>query len=220
MPRKRINFFKALQKKFKSIPGLYKPKMGPSIMGSPIKTFRGLKWGLKNKGKKHTTLRALGTMIRARVVNGPELNVVLLGIPFLIDFGVAYLTKAPGFSKKVTRRINDDNFNYGQEQEQVVMKFDREAEVGDNEGGNNVEIGELDPLPQAPYSDLATFLRNKMVKAGMSEEGANLICSGTLENEEMCEHLSEDDLEVFMSKVIGTALKDDSESTLELSQVA
>ena len=26
-------------------------------------------------------------------------------------------------------------------------------------------------------SDLATFLRNKMVKAGMSEEGANLICS-------------------------------------------
>jgi hypothetical protein len=217
MPRKRINFLKALKKKFKGIPSLYKKgTKGYSIIGNPITTFRKLKKGGKMTRKKHPTLRALGTTVRARVVNGPELNVVLLGIPMLIDFGISYLTKAKAFSTKVSRPVNNDNFNYGQE-EQVVLRIDRDVEVDDETSG--VDVSDLDPLPQAPYSDLATFLRNQMVKAGMSEEGANLICSGAVENEELSDHLSEEDLEIFTTKIYGTMLKDE-ESTSELSEVA
>jgi hypothetical protein len=219
MPRrKRINFFKALGKKFKGIPKMYKKDgFGTSIMGNPIKTFRALKRGFKMRGKNHSTLRALGLTVRARLVNGPELNVVLLGIPWLIDFGVGYGMKSKLFSKVRPGQNNNDHFNYGQEPEQVVVQFDPNAEPPVPENGSEVDFSEVDPLPQAPFSDKFLPLYHKFLEAGMSHLGARLICSGELEGEEMSDHLTEEDIEVFV-KLYGTVLKEKEQDENEVEQ--
>ena len=101
MARKRMNFLKALKKKFTGIPSLYKKgTKGYSIIGNPITTFRKIKKGGKMTRKKHPTLRALGTTVRARVVNGPEARHRTARHPVPDRLQVSYLTKAKAFSRK------------------------------------------------------------------------------------------------------------------------
>jgi len=204
MARKRINFFKALQKRFKGIPSLYKKTAGGiSPIGTPIKMFRALKKGNKMTHKKHATLKALGKTIHTRVVNGPELNVLFLGIPFLIDFGVAYGKKHKNFVK-ITQ---DQPVRPGpqDQEEQVVVRFDPDAEV---DGGTDVDMGQVDPLPQAPFSDQAFRMYTKFIEAGMTEKSARMFCNGELEGLEILDHFTDEDIEVFV-RLQGTVLKEE-----------
>src|SRR5436190_20391263 len=55
--------------------------MNTSVIRHPIKTFESLK-------KRGTSTMAMASLARSHVINGPVLNIVLLGIPFLIDLSI------------------------------------------------------------------------------------------------------------------------------------
>src|SRR5262245_47674162 len=58
----------------------------------PCKFFHDAK-GTALKGNRHGSNKdqpnAVGETIRWRLINGPELNILLFGVPFLIDFAVS-----------------------------------------------------------------------------------------------------------------------------------
>jgi hypothetical protein len=67
-----------------------------AVVWHPIDFYDGIKQGNKTKAKKgtnagakHATRDALSKTLRTRVVSGPELNLLLLGIPFFIDCAVS-----------------------------------------------------------------------------------------------------------------------------------
>src|SRR4051812_24567478 len=78
--------------------------MQKSFIRHPIDLFQGVKFGAKatsnSKHKKDASRYALGKTVHARLVNGPELNILLLGIPFLISFGVGHAGNHHAYKKK------------------------------------------------------------------------------------------------------------------------
>ena len=143
------------------------------------------------RGEKHASLHALGKMTRARVVNGPELNILLLGIPFLIDFGVSYGSgnfKKPGGTRG----------NAGAAKPPVRVKFKQQQGGAGPAPANTGDAGIVKPLPTAPFTDHALGMYKEFLRAGMSEEGARQLATGELEGEEVADHLSEGDLRVFI----------------------
>jgi hypothetical protein len=59
-------------------------------------------------------------------------------------------------------------------------------------------LGSLQPLPQAPLSDLALRLRDALVTVGVSEESASLIATGNFEQgQDVADLLPDEDLEAL-----------------------
>lgn len=170
------------------------------MIWNPINAFKGFKKVAKRgKHKKHATRAAIGQSIRTRLVNGPELNILLLGIPFLIDFGISYGVKNKFFTKEVP--------NDPVEEEVVVVEFDPNGDANSSEEDSDFDASDLDPLPPAPFSDVAFRLYAKLVEHGMTEESARKICSGEMNGEELSDHMSDEDVAVFMG-LYGTVFKE------------
>jgi hypothetical protein len=186
----------AFANKIKAMYG--KSKGGTSLIGNPIKSFKTLKAGAKLKGEKHATLYALGIMARVRVANGPELNIVLMGIPFLIDFGISYGTGK--FKKKGVPAFHGHSGKAP-----IELKFMRRSEGNSEVPVVMAQAVPLAPLPSAPYAEQALILYKAFVDEGMSEEGARKITSGEFEGQEVADFLSDQDLRVFV-RLIGTRL--------------
>lgn len=194
---KRINFFKALGKKFKGLKGLYDDgDMNASAIRNPINTFQSLKWSAKQgnwgpKAKKHATLFAVGKSVRSRLINGPELNIVLCGVPFLLDFAFGYATKSAMYCKTpaAPAAAPDADFDAA-----IKMKFKKKAPAA---GVDSFDVSNMPPLPPAPFSDEALVLYRVLLNSGMSKEGATKIVTGELEEQEVLDHLSESDIEAF-----------------------
>ena len=210
MPR-NMNIFKAFAKRIKAIYGDKEArKWKTSLIGNPINSFKGLKRRFKGfaggKKSKHATLKALGMMVRARVINGPELNILMAGIPFLIDFGISY---GMGMFRKKQNGHVGENENQAPrhsqvEDESVSMTVSDESEsVSETDLSNSQDLGSLPPLPMAPYSDQALKLMCRLIGAGMSADGAGKVVSGEHEGEDLSDYLSEKDCEVF-GDLIGT----------------
>jgi len=192
---KVVKFFKAIDSKFrKSAFGkrVIAPYEGfgsgginsPSPVASPFKFYESLKWGNKNRaGSKKTS--AKGLAIRARIINGPELNILMLGVPFLIDFGVSEATKAARAAKqKKAAKASRKNQPIRVTPKPVFISKFKKVDVP--------------PLPSSPFSGEAhKSVYLALYNLGMSLEGATMVASGEFEGEEASDYLSAEDLEIL-----------------------
>jgi hypothetical protein len=164
-----------------------------SFILNPINVFKGFKKGAKKstQHKNHATRRALGVTALTRIVNGPELNITLLGVPFLIHFGVDRGIQWKNYKKKKRQQA-------AQAQERVVQLQLRQKQQAINDFNNLMDEAVKTPLPHGPLSNEAMPFYFSMVRAGMSTEGAYKFCSGECEQTEISEVLSEEDCRVLM----------------------
>jgi hypothetical protein len=167
---KKPNLFRTMKKRIKLV---WKGDIkGPkAVVAHPIEFYRTLETGRKMGSKKNTKGRNIGTTIRTRIVNGPELNILFLGIPFIIDCAVS-TAQMEHKRKKDKRKLRK------------LLKGGK--------GGSSKKA-----LPPAPHSDKFVKVRNSFIELGMSEEGAELITSGGLGDDAAEDHLSEHDLGVL-----------------------
>jgi hypothetical protein len=125
----------------------------------------------------------VGEAIRWRIVNGPELNILLCGIPFLIDFGVSGIAGAVKKSKKKKRLKHN---------QRTTVRVEVEKPFSLNLKNRPA------PLNSAPFSNEAqTNLYLALIDAGMSEDGARKVASGEFEGLEVSEHCTPEDTEVL-----------------------
>lgn len=162
---------------------------GCSMIRNPINTFKAFKNKNKRTGSKHAHSLAVAQSVRSRVLNGPELNVVLLGVPFLIDFGISYATGAFDKNKKVKKTSKGGK-------QPICLKVKHTTRINDEIA--TMEEAVKTPLPQGPMSNEAQPFYLAMVRAGMSPEGAYLFCTGACENTELSEVLDEEDCQVLV----------------------
>jgi hypothetical protein len=169
-PLKRIKFLWMGQKGMKNT----------SPMRHPIEAFKSLKRTAKAtpKHKKHATRFALGKVVRSRLLEGPELNILFLGIPFIINFAALRHEKAMK-DRRERRRVRGMGH-----QQPIELTLNPDL-------GHEGPIEE--PMDQAPFSDQALRLYQALQNAGMSEEGARMMASGELEGEDLMYALSTED---------------------------
>jgi len=123
----------------------------------------------------------VGETIRWRLVNGPELNILLLGVPFLIDFA------ASGIANAVTQKKQKKRLKPGQ---RTTVRVQVDKPVGFKMKKTD------DTLDQAPFSDLAqTNLFQALIDEGMTKQGAKKVASGEYEGLEVSDHLSPQDVQ-------------------------
>lgn len=172
---KQKNFFKLAKSKIKV---LWKGQ-GPTkaFIPHPIDNLQALLKGRKMGGNKKSKGKIIGSMINARIVNGPELNILFLGIPFIV-------------STAITAGHREAKYQKAKKQKKKLLKQNRK-----NQGG----AGARKPLPSRPYSDRMLAVRDSMIDAGMSEEGATLIASGEIDGEPVEEYLDAYDLGALAS---------------------
>lgn len=192
MSRKTANFFKLLAGNFRSAWGVGMDKGSVRQFKSYWKEAKR-----KSKGKKHAKARAVGTMVRARGINGPELNILFLGLPIIIHSFVSMGVNAPKVkrAKKIKRKLA------GREYLQEVQP------AGGRDGAIEFEIEQprirtgggrpTPPLPSSPYSDQFVPMQAALMDMGMSAQAASGIAAGEFEGEDLADHLSEEDLEIF-----------------------
>ena len=123
----------------------------------------------------------VGETVRWRLVNGPELNILLLGVPFLIDFA------ASGIDNAVKKKKAKKKLRAGQ---RATVRVQVDKPVGFKMKKTD------DTLDQAPFSDLAqSNLFQALIDEGMSKPGAKKVASGEYEGLEVSDHLTPQDVQ-------------------------
>jgi hypothetical protein len=172
-----VNFFRMAAKRVKFV-WTGGDKMAPSVMLHPIDVFKTIKKG--NKTRKGTIKKKSpwGTIIRTRVVNGPELNILFLGVPFLIDVAVSTAVK--------THQENKAAKHPPPPRQHVPIALKMKA------------VSPPPPLPHSPYADMFERVRQDLIAAGMSPEGATVVVNSD-EDTELAEELSDEDQYVLLN---------------------
>jgi hypothetical protein len=176
MPRLRID--KAFAKRIKALWGAHGMKTSP--IRNPINSFDAYKFKAKQAGSKHATIDALSETVRMRVMNGPELNILFLGIPFLVDFGVDW-----GLGKMQEKKATVKS-NYVKKTTAPVQ-----ASHQVNDGGVRM------PAP-APYSDKTVGFYCDLLNAGMTEDAALCVANGQYQVRDASDQLSQDDQRILL----------------------
>lgn len=172
-----VNFFKMAAKRVKFV-WTGGDIISPSVMLHPIDVFKTIKKG--NKTRKDTAKKKSpwGAIIRSRVVSGPELNILFLGVPFLIDVAVSTAMK--------THKENKAAKHPPPPKRHVPIALKIKA------------VSPPPPLPHSPYTDMFERVRQDLIAAGMSLEGATVVVNSD-EETELAEELSDDDQFVLLN---------------------
>jgi hypothetical protein len=190
-------FDKFMRTEFVPFPKFVKNRIktlfGRDQMGRPgvgVMSFRELYKKYKRDGKrnnvKHPRLKALGMTVRARILNGAELNILLLGVPVLIDLGYSYTVEG---------QFMKGGFKGRRKEKKRQMRLQLQQNNVNQPKLTNLE--DLPPVPMSPYSDRALPLRDRLVSFGVSLDGANEFVSGRHEDEDITEFLSEEDIRII-----------------------
>lgn len=172
-----VNFFRMAARRVKFV-WTGGDRMAPSVVLHPIDVFKSIKKGnkiRKGTGKKKSPW---GTIVRARVVSGPELNIVFLGIPFLIDVAVSTAMKTQQEARAAKHPPPP--------KQHVPIALKIKA------------VSPPPPLPHSPYADMFERVRQDLIAAGMSPEGATVVVNSDKETE-LAEELSDDDQFVLLN---------------------
>lgn len=199
MPKKSTNFFKILEGNFRSAWGNGVSKGSVRQFSTYWKEMKRQAKG--NSKKKHSKARAAARMVRARGVNGPELNILFLGLPIIVhSFAMMGVNAARNKKQKKLQKSlarSRDRLRYGM------------SSAGGRDGAIEVEInqptistgrrggGSTPPLPSSPYSDQFVPMQAALIDMGMSSRTATSIAAGEFEGEDLADHLTEDELEIF-----------------------
>jgi hypothetical protein len=174
----------------KRIKNLWEGKDGraglPSPILHPIDCFKAVKQCAKARGSDHATGEAIAASVCNRVFNGPEMNILFCGIPFLIDFGVGYAQgKMKDNKPKAANATNVD-----------ALRAKFQPTPKSSAGLQNPNL----PMPQmAPYAADASKLYQACVNADIDPVWALRFCQGEFTGRgDLAQHMSEDDLEKFM----------------------
>ena len=170
------NFFKMAARRVKFV-WTGGDRMTPSIVVHPIEFFKSVKRGNKRPGTRKK-INPWSAVVRTRVLSGPELNIVFLGVPFLIDVAVATATKTREEKKAVKNPPPlKQHVPYAMKAKAVALP---------------------PPLPHSPYADMFERVRQDLIAAGMSPEGATAVVNSD-EETELAEELSDEDQFVLLN---------------------
>jgi hypothetical protein len=159
-----VNVFHMANKRIKLLWHDSNGGMTPSVVRHPIDFFKAVKKGRKTKAKTagSASKNEWASIIRGRVINGPELNIVLLGIPFIIDVGLSAAIKS-GQEAAAAKKAKKAKGKPQPKKGDYVFK------------GKTVANSPPAPLPHSPYSDKFEAVRQELIAAGMSAEGATAV---------------------------------------------
>jgi hypothetical protein len=183
-----VNVFWMAKKRIKVLWHDSNGGLAPSAVRHPIKFFDSLKIGRKQRkgGKKGHNEWA--TTIRSRVVNGPELNILLLGLPFIIDVGISAAVKTAKDSKAAKKPPPPP-----------MRERDREIDAGPKL--MKIKVTPPPPLPHSPYSDQYEKVRQKLIGAGRSAEGATAVVMSS-GGSDLNDELSVEDLAIMIEVMV------------------
>ncbi|WP_237216667.1 hypothetical protein [Falsiroseomonas oryziterrae] len=136
---------------------------------------------MRNKGSSHT--EAVGKTVLYRAMNGPELNIMLLGVPFLIGATVGTIKVEAKAAKQAKRD------EAAKQQAAANKKFAVAPVLGKLAG---------ESLASAPYSANFVQVRQELINCGMRPMVANDLVEGKFYNNPLESWLQEDDLEALM----------------------
>jgi hypothetical protein len=186
----------------------------PSPFFHPKRCFKTIKEAYKERTyRRHCTLTALDQMVKYRVMNGPELNCVLFGIPFLIDFNVDYgLRNARKKPKPIDHRRFSDQAIYFPMQFKPTAKSsaglqDANSSTSEESSGSgsstssssSARLEHIRSLQQrGPYAHFALRVYLACVNNGINPDFAHRWAGGELTEGDLSEHLSEEELPKFI----------------------
>ena len=145
----------------------------------------------RQEAKGKATVQNLGynptaEALRWRIVNGPELNILFLGIPFLLDFGITAAVDRANKPRRQRLKRQQAAAPNAERRKSVTLKIKRTPLAP----STDVTTAALD---QAPFSGEALVVYTGLLDAGMSAEGAKMVAGGELHGLEATEHLCEGD---------------------------
>lgn len=142
---------------------------------------------------KKSKAQAVGTVIHGRIVNGPELNIPLLGIPFIISsiYG-AIRIEVKEKSKKSKAKAAAARPVAEREGSTKEFKLKVKAPT-------KPENLQSDALPSAPYSAEFAKVRQELVDLGMSPDMATALVKGEFESQSPEDVLSDTDLDALIA---------------------
>lgn len=157
-----------------------------------------VKKNVNHKGADISKVEVAATVancVRIRMMYGPELNIMFLGIPFAVQLmsdytGLVAQEKVASYKTKRAAAAAAPPAVPGQSDETVRVSVGSKKM---KKGGKKSSAGSLQPLTPSPHSDKALGLRDELVDAGMSVESATLISEGGFEGQELSGRLPPQD---------------------------
>lgn len=145
--------------------------------GEVYSAFRGL------DGERASKAGAVGKTVLYRTVNGPELNILLLGVPFLLSAAVGTIKVEVAAAEKAK----------AQEAKKVQSAATKQTAVAP-------VLGKLEgeALPSAPYSANFVQVRQELINCGMRPAVAKDLVQGDYSHRSLETVLDEADLEALM----------------------
>lgn len=190
------NLFAVMQNRFKS---LYRSKgIAPSAVPHPVTWWHSMeserkKAHLGKKKQKHSKAENVARLVRMRVISGPEVNILFLGIPFLIDCSISTIhnnVKAAQRNRAAARHPVPARTSSAGPSDATILKLKPPKNAA-------TTVGQA--LPSAPHSDRMAVFRDILISYGMSEEGADDIINGDSSGEDASEMLNKKDQEALAS---------------------
>lgn len=181
-----VNIFRMAKKRIKVLWHDSNGGMAPSAVRHPIKFFDSIKDGRKKRRGGKKARNEWATTIRSRVINGPELNILLLGLPFIIDISVSAAVKTAKDSKSAKRPPPP------------IREKDEKADAGPK---MKVKVTPPPPLPHSPYADQFDKVRQKLIGAGMSADGATAVVMSS-GGSDLNDELSVEDLAIMIEVLV------------------
>ena len=217
MPKgKEKNFFKVAKAKMSALYG--DGGLNKGIVRSPTDAWNAMTGkiaggGHRAGGEDHSTAECVGRMVRSRVINGPELNIVLAGIPFLIDTAVETIKRNVGPDKGTGTPTAPTggraaHTGYGGSGPKLKLRptADQQSALSSATQEDPEERRpKAPPVPSAPHSHHMVPVQSALIQMGMSPEGATDLVAGKYHGRDVKEHISSADHDVLTGWLVNCA---------------
>ncbi|WP_237216665.1 hypothetical protein [Falsiroseomonas oryziterrae] len=145
-------------------------------------------------GERKSKAQRVGTLIHGRIVNGPELNIILLGVPFLISSAAGAIRAE--VKEKAKKKEAKANAARPAAQRDKAITNEAKMRIKPQTPPQKLQA---DALPSAPYSSEFVKVRQELVDLGMSPNMATALVKGEFESESVDDVLSDEDFDALLA---------------------